>query len=255
MDNEIIEHAVEEAQQIVQGKPKELSEFEQEQQQKGWNPDGPKSAEEWSRSEPLYEELKKRGKENKQLQRTVESMKALMDKQEKLAYQRALADLESQRRIAISNGNHQTVDQIDRQKQELKAPEITPPGVQEFTEKHSKWLNGTSYEDMKMVEFAKRRDDELGRKKLDPEAHMQLLEEHIIKEFPDYFKTTGEKSATLSSQSVEGGSSGVVGSSKKKYTLRDLSDEQKQVARDFERMGVMPVDKYISELIKIGDLK
>ena len=57
-----------------------LTEFEQEQHAKGWNPGGPKSAEEWARSEPLYEEIKRRGKENKQLQRTLESLKDMLDK-------------------------------------------------------------------------------------------------------------------------------------------------------------------------------
>jgi hypothetical protein len=63
-----------------------LTDFEKEQQAKGWNPEGEKSAEEWLRAQPLYDEIKKRGKEIKQLQRTVDNMKSVMEKQTKLAY-------------------------------------------------------------------------------------------------------------------------------------------------------------------------
>jgi len=39
---------------------KELSAFEAEQAAKGWDPNGEKSAEEWHRAAPLYNELKER---------------------------------------------------------------------------------------------------------------------------------------------------------------------------------------------------
>ncbi len=47
--------------------PKEPNSIEEEAQAKGWKEDGEKSAEEFLRAEPLYDELKERGKKlNKQ---------------------------------------------------------------------------------------------------------------------------------------------------------------------------------------------
>lgn len=238
----------------------ELSEFEKEQQSKGWNPDGPKSAEEWARSEPLYDELKKRGKEIKQLQRTLESMKSVMDKNEEMAYKRALAQLQQDRDNAIALGNVPLVNQIEQQAAALKVkpnaePEI-PQVVQDFKERNDEWLTGTSYKHMKMQDFAMRRDQELASRNLPPDKHMEILEQHIKAEFPDYFTTNEDDEDRLSNNVVDSsGNSGVVSKSKKKYSLKDLTQEQKQCAHDFERLGVMKIDEYISHLVKVGELK
>lgn len=234
---------------------RELTDFEKEQYAEGWRPDGEKSAEEWARTAPLYKGLEARGKQIKQLQRTVDSMKELMMKQEKAAYAKAVADLEQQRRQAIEQGNAEAVDYIETQKNNLAPPAIQEemhPSIAEFKEKHKAWLEGSSYEEMKMQDFVNRRDAELMKRGLAVEDHLQTLEEHVQKEFPEYF---GIKSGRA--QAVESAaSSGVVrGKTGKRYVFADLSSEQKTVAKDFERMGVMPVNDYIKKLVELGELQ
>lgn len=230
-----------------------LTEFEQEQQAKGWNPDGPKSADEWARSEPLYEEIKRRGKENKQLHRALENIKSMMDKQQEIAYKRALTDLASEKNLAIQRGDVAKVQQIDQEAVNLQnsQPVVELQAVKDFKERNSDWFEGTSVDDIKMQAFARYQDGILITKNLPPEQHMQVLEEEIQKAFPNYFKPSQSSSV----QSVEGGDSGVAGSRKKRHSLDSLSETQRRTAKEFARLGVMTVDKYIDELVKMGDLK
>lgn len=245
-----------EKEQEAQEQKSELTEFEQKQKERGWNPDGPKSAEEWARSEPLYDELKHRGKEIKQLKKTVDSMKAILEKQEQQAYQRALAELKYERDLAIQKGDIQLVNQLEQQATSMSAPapqqpEIIPE-VEDFRERHAEWLEGTSYGEIKMQKYAQQRDAELMSRGLSPERHMSLLEEDIKAKFPDYFGS--KKSNTQAVESAA--SSGVAGSrSKQKFTRKDLSHEQLECLRNFEKYKTFTESEYIDLLVKQGDLK
>lgn len=234
---------------------KVLTDFEKEQQAKGWNPEGEKSAEEWLRAQPLYDEIKKRGKEIKQLQRTVDNMKSVMEKQTKLAYEQAIKDLEAKQTEAYARGDTNAANQLQEQIETAQEPVLEqelPQEAYDFAERNASWMNGTSYEEMKIAKFARERDSELALKKLDPVTHIETLEEHIRKEFPDYFGIQVKPS----SQAVESGTgTGFVNKSKKNYTMNDLNQEQKQCAYDFERTGVMPKEAYIKLLADSGELK
>lgn len=242
----------------VESTVRELSDFEKTQQAKGWNPDGEKSAEEWARSEPLYEEIKTRGKEIKQLKRTVDELKEFLQKQEKIAYDKAMADLMAQREAAIRSGDVNLVNQIDEEKSKTQytAPATKPDVVLEFEERHASWLQGTSFDELEIRTWALQRDQELSKLNMTPEKHLQTLEEHLHKKFPTYFN---QGTAETITNPVESGYTTMATkpttTNRKKATFNDLTPEQKQVARDFERMGVMKVDEYIEQLYTIGELK
>ena len=235
---------------------REYTEFEKEQMSKGWNPNGPKSAEEWDRHEHLYAEIKKRGKQIKTLSRTVEELREHMQKQEQRAYERALAELTREKHKAARAGDYELVEALEKEQQTLKPVEMVaqvPPAVVEFQEKHAQWLNGVSYEEMEMTAWVQQRDRELAKKNLDPDKHMALLEEHLYKQFPDYF---GHKEAKKP-MAVESGRSDAasVPKSTHKKSFHDLDETQKKICRDFERMGVMTKEQYVSQLVELGELK
>ena len=218
--------------------------------QYGWNDKGEKSAEEYIRV--AMEKFPDQSKKIKQLFRTVDEMKVHMDKVNKSAYERAKNELEAERALAIEEGDSERVEELNQAREELKEPVVLHPAVVEFKDKHADWIEGTSYEDVQMQEWLFKRDNLIGGKNLPPEEHMKLLEDHLVKEFPDKF----QKSSVASP--VASGSDNVVqskGTRKGKPTFNDLSSEQKRVARDFERMDVMSVDNYIQDLIKNGELK
>jgi hypothetical protein len=237
---------------------KVLNEFEKEQKAKGWNPEGTKSAEEWARAEPLYQEIKARGKENKQMRRTINELKAHMEKLESHAYDRALRDLEKEHKTAVYNGDEEEAQRIQQEKDNLVKPEPIPEAVVEFQEAHADWLQDKSFEALEMQRWVVQRDADLVAYNLSPQEHMALLDEHVRQKFPDYFNPPPEQEKVVSRAAVESGYDSNVSNPtgrKKKFSLGDLNPEQKQTAQDFEKMGVMSIDEYIKQLVSNGDLK
>ena len=232
------------------------SSVEDEAKAKGWKPDGPKSAEEFLRAEPLYDEIKARGKEIKELKKTMEEMKQFMTKQQQLGYKKALDDLQSQKTLAISEGDVEKVSELDVKISET-SKNITPdktesiPEVQAFAEKHSKWLNDPSYECQKMREFVTKRDNELASFNLSPEEHINIIDREVKQQFKDYFKEPVKDIP----QVVESDSKPVKAEKKLKFTFRDLSPEQKDCCRHFKKRGIMNEEDYIKSLIETGELQ
>lgn len=236
---------------------REFSDFEREQMAKGWNPDGVKSAEEYSRTEPLYEEIKSRGKQLKQMQKAIDALTAHMSKQEKIAYDKALNTLRQERHEAIARGDIRDVERIEAETQQLLTPPpVAIPEAEVFKEKYEHIFNSANYEEMEIVKFLHERDSELMARGLSPAEHMKTLEQHMLKKFPSYFGQKEVVSRNETGYVETGNSSNVVKkSSKSRFSLHDLSVEQKQVARDFEKFGIMKVDEYIKQLVELGELK
>jgi len=253
-----IDETIETPEEATEG---EYTEFEKEQMEKGWNPDGPKSAEEYSRSQPLYDEIKARGKQIKQMQKTLDSLTEHMSKQEKLAYEKALETLRQEKEEAIQRGDvHGVMDVEQRQNNMLaeakEQKQEVIPEAEAFAEKYEHIFKSADFDEVEITKFVMERDSELMAKNLSPKQHMELLESHMLKKFPNYFGN-GKETVTRGNQSVESGNgSNVVGkSSKSKYTFHDLNPEQRRVARDFEKYGIMKVGAYIKQLVELGDLK
>lgn len=234
---------------------KEYTAFEKEQMDKGWNPDGIKSAEEYARTEPLYEEIKARGKQLKQMQKAIDSLTEHMTKQEKLAYNRALDTLRKEKEEAVLRGDLQTVTQIEHEQARLTTVPESIPEADAFTDKYGHIFKSPGFEEMEIAEFVKQRDIDLMSRKLSPKDHMQALEEHMVKRFPNYFNKKEVVSRDNSSVEMGDGDNVARKSSNRKYSFNDLSYEQKKVAQDFKSRGIMTVEKYIKDLVDLGELK
>jgi uncharacterized phage infection (PIP) family protein YhgE len=235
----------------------QLSEVEQEAVSKGWQPNGPKSAEEFLRAGPLYDEIKARGKEIKELKSTLDELKKHMDKQQQLGYEQAINELKQKRVDAIEMGDVNEVDDIDRQiseyNQQVNTSTANPasPEAEAFLEKHKDWINDTSQEAMDMKNYAHIRDQELMKYNLSPARHLERLENDLKQMFPNRFKD--ERSAKP--VSVESDAAPTVSASRRKHTFSDLNAEQKKAARHFEQSGIMSINEYIKDLEKLGELK
>lgn len=234
---------------------RDYTEFEKEQMEKGWNPDGVKSAEEYARTEPLYEEIKARGKQLKQMQKAIDSLTEHMTKQEKLAYNRALETLRREREDAILRGDLQTVTQIENEQTRLTTVPESIPEADAFTEKYGHIFQSPGFEEMEIAEFVKQRDIDLMSRKLSPKDHMKTLEDHMVKRFPNYFNKKEVVSRSYSSVEMGDGDNVARKSSSRKFSFNDLSYEQKKVAQDFKSRGIMTVEKYIKDLVDLGELK
>lgn len=90
------------------------NQVEQEQMAKGWNPNGPKSAEQFESDGKLYDEIKRSHKEIKEMREAVAYQQKLLTGQAELQYQRALADIQANRVEAIKLGDVDAVSTYDR---------------------------------------------------------------------------------------------------------------------------------------------
>lgn len=225
--------------------------------QYGWNAEGEKSAEEYVSL--ALEKFPEQSKKIKQLFKAVDELKMHMSKTEQAAYERAKTELQQQRRAAISEGDVDLVEKLDEQIKAtvepiMAATNTVHPAIAEFEERNAGWLNGTSYEELKMQQWVEAHGAILGRKKLPVDEHMALLEEHVKKEFASYFDKDDDapiKSPVASSRSnVKTSAAGA----KKNYTFNDLNEEQKKIAKDFQNLGIMSIDNYIKDLVKHGEL-
>jgi hypothetical protein len=257
----------------------EAAEYKKENQQDpikklasayGWNSNGEKSADEYikfaleklpERTEALTKQAKKiedKDSELSQMKTVLNELSGHMKKQKELEQQKISEALRLQRVEAIKKGDVAKVEEIDKQaNQNQQQPRI----VLEFKERHADWLNGTSFEALEMREWAENRDKKLAKLGLNVDEHMSTLEQHVKKKFPEYFKEEGEEVETEiinKSNAVDSShSSNVVHSNKtkKSYSLKDLSDQQKKVADYLVKNKQMKLEEYIKELIETGDLQ
>lgn len=235
----------------------EYTDFEQEQIADGWNPKGPKTAEEWATDGPVYKELHKRNQEVKKMQKALDALNAHNAKVEQVAYNKALETLRQEKEQAIKQGDVRAVNQIEKQYEELTKPKEVIPEAETFKEKYGHILQSSNFEEMEISAFILNRDKELMAKGLSPAEHMKTLEDHMLKKFSNYFnigkKVVGRSSRT-EVEMGEGSNVARVSTGKKKYSINDLDDTQKKVWGDMKRYTKMSVEDYISDLVKSGDL-
>lgn len=194
-------------------------------------------------------------KKIKQLFRTVDELKEHMGKAEQRAYAQAKSELDAQKKQAIYDGDVSRVEEIEQAVANLVPQVAAPvqhPAITEFEERNAELLKDTSFEALKIQAWIESHGAILGRKKLPVEEHMAILEEHMKKEFSEYFDDGEIRSPVSSSRENITSKARAKG---KAPSFNDLSSEQKQIARDFENMGVMSIDSYIKDLVKHGELK
>lgn len=235
-----------------------FSEVEKEAYVKGWRPQGPKSAEEYLRAEPLYAELKVNRKKIKEMEDTVRLLSNHMKKQEAYGYQRALDDMKAQRDNAIYEGDVAAVNQLDNEirktEHEMNAVAAAPtvdPVVEEFKSKYSDWMNEQTPEadDMRLLAEAKYLI--LKQNNAPQETIFSTIEESLIRAYPHRFNKEPDVPGVLTPNPVAGGARQGI----KKYTFHDLNHEQKISFRHFEKQGLFTLDEYIKELVKLGEIK
>jgi len=217
----------------------------------GWDPEGSKSAEEFVKYG--LDQLAPRGRELRDIKRTVNELKDHMKKVEEKTRTETIAELTQQRYDAISVGDATEVDRLDQEIQNAQQPEAASmeiPEVAEFQKKHEKWLKDDSDEAVLMKKAMLEADEYLARMNLEPSKHLALVEKELQMKFPHMFD---QEEATIPS-AVESDSARVKSNFKKTYNFNDLNADQKSICKDFEKLGVMSKEEYIDQLVKLGEL-
>ena len=232
-----------------------LPEFaEAEAMKKGWKPDGPKSAEEFLRAEPLYEEIKKRGKELKDVRSQVDELVKMVSAMRKAGYEEKLEVIKQERAQAIARSDIDSVDYLDDQLYQVKnelQKEVAPhpevhPAAQQFVDKYKDVLK-----DPEVASYVQRKDIALGNDPdvVDPYDHMKKLEEQLFKKYPDRFPQIEKTEVVMA---VESDSRPVTAKRKTKYSFSDLNHDQKEIYKYMEKTGDMAGEDYIKKLADAG---
>ncbi len=236
----------------------EVESEEDEARRKGWKPDGPKSAGEFLRSEPLYTELKQRVKEIKALRAQMDEAIKHISNLKKAGYQEKLDVIKQERANAIIRSDIESVDYLDQQLHQVKAelqqeeqytqPEIHPAAVA-FLEKYQDVL-----QDPAVQSYVRKKDIALGNDPdvSDPYDHMKKLEEQLFKKYPDKFEAQDKQEQVMA---VESDSRPVTNTkrSKTKHGFGDLNQVQKKIYSHLIKHGGSG-EKYIKELVEMGEL-
>lgn len=228
----------------------------------GWKPeaefDGDKSkwipAKEYVDRAPLYDEIKRLRRKVGDVEHAISQFKQHHSKVEEAAYKRAMEDLKMEKIRALETGDHAKVVDIDEEIAELKsnkaqAQKPSNGPSPEFTEwvAENPWYNDD--EDLREaadtlgIGYASRYPNKA------PADAFAYVAKKIKELYPHKFRSTPRPTAPT----VEG--SRTVPKKPKAFSFDDLNEAQKQVAKTFERRGVMTVDQYVQDLVKMGELK
>lgn len=240
--------------------------IEEQAKSQGWSPKGEKSAQEWVNTTSLYDGLKSKGKEIKELRKTLNDVKAHMEKQQQRGYEKALEDLISQKNEAILEGNIDKVTELDKEiavteKDTHLVDAKSEALVQNFYNENTRWITDPSMNAQEIRDFALKRDNQLAAFNLAPQEHLDLLTDDLHKKFNSYFNSTVTASSEELMQTdevvvpiVESTSKEVNTVVKSKMGFNDLNDEQKKCCARFVTRNVMTQDEYIKSLKDIGEL-
>lgn len=243
-----------------QQEERQFSAIEQKALEQGWRPkeewDGEEDdfidAKEFVRRGELFSKIDHQNKELKQIKSALEQFKVHHEKVEKNAYDRAIADLKSQRKAALAEGDVELYTQLDEQvdslveeKQEFiqKQKQVQPQGpAPEFVD----WVNANPWytRDPIMAGAADRLGVQLAQQGLEPIEVLRRVEREIKREFKHKFENPNRAKPSAVDAPRNVGNAG-------KGSFAP-TDQERSIARNFVRAGLYKNEnEYYSELEKM----
>lgn len=243
----------------------EYTEAEQEAIRRGWDPEfeGDEnkraiSAEEFLDRQKLYDDLKRRGRENKQLRKAVDELKESHRVVAEQAYKRAKRELEKEKRAAYEEGDTSRALEIDREMSELDEDQkkaVTASGGEENTaaaeafetfREDNPWYDKDpelrGYADMIGSGIINMNPQQAQN---DPDALFAQVAAEVRRRYPEKFEGHGggkrRKESGVEGDRGDGGRRG------KKRSIRDLPEEHRQVAKRIVETGVMTEAEYVAD--------
>ncbi len=215
----------------------------------------------------LKSSVKQLRRQNDNLSRGINDLKTHNEKVYKVEVSRLQGEidaLKTKRRAAVEEGNVTEVDSLDAQidglkeeqttkkTEETKAPETNPDFEEWRAQPGNRWYT----EDDEMAAYADTQAAAPELAGLNFERMSAMVTKRVKAAFPEKFKA--KEKSNGGKERPDGGS--VEGSTrrnrggKKKFTFADLTESQKDMAKNFERLDVMTVEEYIEDKVKTGEL-
>jgi hypothetical protein len=242
----------------------EYTAIEQKAMELGWRPkaefEGGEEdfieAKEFVRRQPLFEKISQQSREIKEVRKALEALKTHYTTVKETEYTRALNQLKEARKTAISEGDGERFDALD---QEIKTVEGQVEAIKEAKEQplvqdtqvhpefqawlnQNKWFTETKY----MRDWAEEYGQHLHARGASPSEVLKQVSQAVKKEFPHKFTNPNKQTAP----NVESGGKSS-GSSTKKFSEGDLSEQEVKIMNTLVRQGVMTKEKYLADLLAV----
>jgi len=244
--------------EVQKEETKEPNRYELEASKDGWrpleewegNPDDWKDAKSFVRDGELFKKIEEVKRENKNLRKTVTTLKGHYEKVKETEYQRALVELKQAKKEALREGDTDLAvdldDKIDAKREELENERRMEAEVQQEAAPHPEfvsWINRNKWYNTndEAREFA----DNVGMayKKThlsaDPAEVLRYVEEKVAKGYPDLFKNPRKNTPS----SVEGGQG-----PRKPSGKVVLTDMETAVMKKLVRSGALTEEQYMKDI-------
>ena len=217
-------------------------------------------AKEFVRRQPLFEKIETQSKQIKAVSKALEALKTHYTRVEQAAVEKAITQMKSARKEALSDGDGERFELLDDeikkaetslatiervQKEPLVEEVVDHPEWKAFNTRNP-WYSSTAY----MRKYADDVGTELAQKGMSPSDVLREVEKAVRKEFPNKFVNPNKEHApdVNSSRSNQGPKK--LGGDESK-----LSDSQRKIMNDLVRQKVLTKEEYIADLRNIGELK
>ena len=217
------------------------------------------NAEEFIKRKPLFETIKQQSKAIKELKKTVDSVVQFSKQNAELEVKRAIDALNAQKREAISLGDVETVERIDKsiklhEESAKKAVEPSvPPEVVEWTA-NNEWFDA----DMEMQDFATAYCASYAKRRPNDSitAALEATEKAVRKAFPDSRYFSSSRKDYVSPVETRTGETPPSPKGASKYQMSRLNEDQKRTYDAYVKKGkMMTHDQYFTKLEEIGALE
>ena len=191
---------------------------------------------------------------------------------EKARIDNEIIGLKEKRDVHIENSDKGKVKEVDGQIENLQkskkdmdetvVQQQTQIGTGDFKVKSAQWMADNSWygENAEMTNYIDAQSERF--RGLPDDTYFEKLSEAAMTMFPEAFKgktLPGQKPVAgqqTQQQAVVGGQTRQSGpGAKQKFTIQDLSDDQQKFAKFYEKQGVMSVQEYVDEQVKIGNIQ
>jgi len=165
-----------------------------------------------------------------------------------------IKELEAEKKEAIKEGNVALVEDIDGKIAEVKNSAPPPPAATKAAANNEvldAWYEKNPWykKNEDMARYADSIGDDLALKKVPLPKILEKIEKAVLEMWPEYFG----KETKAAPSPVEGGQRrAATATTGKKFTSRNLTDEQLTIGKQFAKYGVMTMDEYIADLAKLG---
>jgi hypothetical protein len=235
----------------------------------GWKPledfDGPeeqwRSAREFNDRAELFDKINRQKKDYQRLEATTKRLLEHNKKIEEATRKQVIKELKEQKVEALANEDFNRVVEIDDQirEEESKPAEVVdvePQIVEENKEAFQEWIgdNGWYNANPELAADADAFGISFGQR--NPQATMAEVLEYVDKKMAPFLKTTKVTNQSTSPVESSAKSGNKPSKRKGKFTEADLDETQRSFMHSLMKIDPeMTAEKYIDDLVKIGELK